>query len=220
MDERLASIIIPSKGRPYQLRDCVDGILATTAGYQIEIIIVVDDLEGYADLLKDYPVKLIHQDEPGAIRGWNKGLKESQGEIVVMGADDLVFNPGWYEAMLAGFERGRFVGLTYFTDQRGTWATHYAMTRDYLIEHNGGVLICPAYHHQYIDFEASARAMKAGEYIPVSPIIEHRHPAYGTAVWDQTYEQGCKKWAEADGIIHDRRVEAGYPDDFEAVITA
>src|SRR3972149_1627296 len=84
MDERLASIIIPSKGRPYQLRDCVDGILATTAGYQIEIIIVVDDLEGYADLLKDYPVKLIHQDEPGAIRGWNKGLKESQGEIVVM----------------------------------------------------------------------------------------------------------------------------------------
>ena len=111
------------------------------------------------------------------------------------------------------------MGLTYYTDQRGTWATHYAMTRDYLIEHNGGVLVCPAYHHQYIDVEACARAIRAGEYVAGAAIIEHRHPANKTAEWDSTYMEGCQRWAAADGIINAQRVRAGYPDDFEAAIT-
>jgi glycosyltransferase involved in cell wall biosynthesis len=156
----------------------------------------------------------------GPVAAWNHALKVSTGEWLVLGADDLVFNPGWYEEMARGFEQGGFVALTYYPNNTiiHDWATHFGMTREYIKKWNGGCMLTPHYHHQWIDPEASARAQYAGEYVEGVQIIEHKHPAYGTAEIDDTYRQGCYKWGTPDGEVFRRRQRQGFPDDFEAII--
>lgn len=201
------------------MRECVEHIKDTTQGKRIEIFAVLDEPGIYLLSLKKLPVRILLQnDGKGPIPAWNYGLSKCKGEIIILGADDLLFKQGWFEAMMEGFKKGQFVGLTYYTDNRGTWATHYAMTREYLIKHNGGVLACPAYHHQYIDKEGVDRAVRAGEYVVIEELVQHLHPMLGTAPWDETYKDGCLAWADADKEIFERRRAQGWPDDFESIL--
>ena len=92
------------------------------------------------------------------------------------------------------------------------------MTRDYIEKYNGGVLVCPAYLHNFVDVEATIRAKNAGRYhYAVDAIVEHRHYLWGKAEKDATYKLSEGTFLP-DQETFKKRAAAGFPDDFEPIL--
>ena len=71
----------------------------------------------------------------------------------------------------------------------------------------------PEYEHVFIDDEWSAQARKYGTVIERPDIVfEHKHPAFGTARWDEAYLQSNSRAQYTKGKeVFDRRQAAGFP---------
>jgi hypothetical protein len=212
------SIILPTHGRKEQAVKCLDQLFETVQGRDVEVIVVSDDT-----LIEDSRVKMIVTDNThGAIANWNAGLAHATGDAIVLGADDLWFHEGWLEAALRGLlgmpEHSGMVGLNDMATDGTRFATHYLMTRDYIERFNGGVLAIPKYQHNFIDVEATARAMKAGRYhYAEDSLVEHRHYLWGKAEKDATYQRTAGTF-KPDQETFLQREAAGFPNDFEPVL--
>jgi hypothetical protein len=131
------------------------------------------------------------------------------------GADDLWWQDGWLEKALAA-DIGGYVDLNDgHVKDRGT---HYMVTKQFAIDHLGGVLTVPHYHAWYFDTEAQARAKKAGVYVYArEAIVEHRHHYWGLAEEDETYKRATPHHGR-DSNIYSERSGRGFPNDYEAVL--
>ena len=216
------SVITPSTRRPAQLRACMERLIETTQGHDVEIICVIDAclnsliaLDGLDIIVLDNPK---HQ---GAAACWNQGSEVATGDAFVLGSDDVVYHPGWLDAALAALESiggSGMVGLNDTHVPEHAFATHYLMTRDFIMEHMGGCFVIPSYGHQYIDIEATARGRRARQYIwAKDAIVEHRHPAHKNAPRDEVYALGASFMA-ADQATYGIRLAAGFPDDFGPIL--
>ncbi len=210
------SIVIPTHGRQEQMRRCLDQLFATIQDRDVEVIVCSDDT-----WIDDPRVKM-KMTGGGSIEGWNIGLAESTGQAVVLGADDLWFMDGWLDAALRGLlqipEKCGMVGFNDMHSDGHRFATHYLMTRDYIDQYNGGVLAIPAYQHNFIDVEATARAKRAGRYYYArDALVEHRHYIWNAAVKDETYERTAGTF-QSDQALFERRCAMGFPNDFEPMI--
>lgn len=219
------SIIIPSKGRAAQLAECVQRLLETTRGHDIEVVIVCDEPDARAAV---YAVsggrsRIVWVNETHkVIPAFNVGLKYSTGDALVLGNDDLWWGDNWLTEALAALETlpdcDGLVGLNDCAPIERDFATFYLMTRRYCARENGGVLACPHYQHNYIDPEACARAIRAGRYVYADKaIVDHRHWLWGKSNKDSTYAE-IDPTLEADRAMYEKRAAAGFPDDFPPVI--
>jgi len=88
------------------------------------------------------------------------------------------------------------------------------MTRDFIIEHNGGVVACPHYLCDFTDLEANARANRAGKfaYSPNSLV-----PHHWRNVDDEAYRRADKRRAAARDVFTARKA-LGFPDDYERIL--
>jgi hypothetical protein len=207
----------------------VEGAAHGVEPRSVEYILVLD-LDDEASALAVEPlahvpgVQVLAGPAGTAISKWNIGLAHARGNWIVLGADDLYFRDGWIDAMVS--VGSPFVGLRDVLpgdpDQAPTWpwVSHYAMTREFIVRHHGGVLAIPHYHSWYTDVETCERAVRAGLFaLTAVPVTEHRHVSHGKAPDDDTYRRG-RQWHEMDRDVFIRRQRAGFPDDFEAVIDA
>lgn len=217
--------IIPSRGRPAQLRRCVDQFFDTAHGHNIACLAVLDgDVDESFMALNDSLARLAFNETPiGAVAGWNIGLKlMHDADAFIPGADDLVWHPGWLDAALEALQiLPNHQGLVGFNDLDRTdqMATHFMITRQCIIDVMGGVLAIPAYHHYWTDPEMNARAMLASCYIWCKEaVVEHRSAMNGKAAEDDTYRH-ASQWFKEDEATFNRRRALGYPDDFEPVIS-
>jgi GT2 family glycosyltransferase len=79
-DEQPAiSVVVPTRGRPELLRQCVAALEAQTAAVEI---VVVEDVEGR-----------------GPAWARNEGVRRTRGEVVCFTDDDCAPSPGWAEAL-------------------------------------------------------------------------------------------------------------------------
>jgi glycosyltransferase involved in cell wall biosynthesis len=214
----LVSIILPTRERPEQAQRCVDRFRATTRGYDVELVVVTDDpatgTQG-CDLIRTPPMS--------ALDAWNYGATQASGDILVLAADDLWPFHGWLGETLermADFPdaRGGMIGFNDLARDGRALATHWAITRAAAVAWNGGVLVPPCYHHYFCDNEVTARLKRAGRYIwAANAVVEHRHPAWNKAEADALYLSKVPLM-DADRAIFEQRQEAGFPDDFAAVL--
>ena len=199
------SVIIPSRNRPERLQKSIASLLETTRDHNIEIICVLDsDDTASHELVKGLPVRIVENADPSlmGIPKWNMGAAVARGEWLVTGADDVVWLPGWLDD---GHSDGRF-------------ATHYMVTRQFAIDHLGGVLQIPAYKSWYSDIEVYERAVRAQLYVFATDAhIEHKHAAFKEVPEDEIYQRGEPHHTD-DMRIYKQRREDGFPNDFEAVI--
>ncbi len=219
----MVSVVLPTKGRAAQAARCVERFLQTSRGYGVEVVVVTDEDPETVAACRDSGALVL--DPPvsrGAIWAWNFGAAIAEGDVLVLGADDLWPMHGWCGEMLermAAFPEGD--GLVGFNDlaRRGEeLATHYAMSRRYCARYNGGVLACPKYRHFYIDNEANARAKRAGRFVWAEfAVLEHRHPAWQKAPVDAGYA-ARQPWIDGDAQTFFERAQAGFPDDFDPVV--
>jgi glycosyltransferase involved in cell wall biosynthesis len=99
------SVIIPTRGRPEQLRRCLESLARVDWPAESFEVLVVDDGDGGLDEAAVQAAaanaRLIRQEHAGPAAARNRGAHEAKHERLAFVDDDCTVTPGW----LAGFER-------------------------------------------------------------------------------------------------------------------
>jgi glycosyltransferase involved in cell wall biosynthesis len=107
--ELRASIVVPTRGRPAQLRGCLEALAAQEPSGAFEIVVVDDgspdpgSIAAAADLPATTVVRLRGRG-PAAAR--NAGVAASRAPVVCFTDDDCEAAPGWLAALLHPLEAG------------------------------------------------------------------------------------------------------------------
>lgn len=149
-------------------------------------------------------------------RKMNIGFAETEGEWVLLGSDDVTYEPGWETELLrVAEETGKSVigsndmanRLVY---RHHLFSTHTLVKRSYAEDPGAsldgpGRIVTEAYDHNFPDRELAGLAMYRDEWaFAPNAIIRHRHPGFGTAKQDATYEKGRASLHEDQLIFWDR----------------
>lgn len=215
------AVILPTWSRVKQAALCTRRLLDTSSA---DVVLVTeDDPIEFGDLLDIERVKFkrVHP-RMTAVQKWNYGLEhEPDYEAYVLGADDLWAHDEWHDEVLrvqSGSGVG-FIGINDGATDGSVLSTHYLMTRQFIVEHHGGVMAVPHYRSWGLDEEATLRAKRAEQFAYAQyAVLEHRHWVWNTAAMDQTYAVAKHAHNYDIGTLRYRR-SMGWPDDFERVIS-
>jgi GT2 family glycosyltransferase len=109
-----ASVIICTRNRPKQLRNCLSS-LRTLSPQPHEIIVVDNDPSSNltAPAVADFPeARYLAEPRVGLSAARNTGIRNSKNEIIAFTDDDVIVHPGWIGAILRGFEDPGIIALT------------------------------------------------------------------------------------------------------------
>lgn len=108
-----ASIVVPTFNRLDDLRRVLRALFDQTVSLPSRCqVVVVDDgsTDGTGDWLdshaSDLGVSALHQDNAGPARARNRGVEESEGDVVLFLGDDTVPQPGWLHEHLEAHRIG------------------------------------------------------------------------------------------------------------------
>jgi glycosyltransferase involved in cell wall biosynthesis/GT2 family glycosyltransferase len=123
-DPPFLSVVVPTKNRPEGVAATVRGIVAGNYPRQRYEVIVVDNASGDDatvaredfDVPGNVSLTVVREPIPGGSNARNRGIVESQGEIVVCADDDVNADSDWLATMAAPFaadpQVGGVAGLT------------------------------------------------------------------------------------------------------------
>jgi len=218
------SILIPSTDRADRLCQTLASVFETTRGFSAEMVcsLSATDHESLS-LVAGMPVVVTarHAGLTGAVKAWNEAAAVCTGDVLVMIGDDVICQPDWLKHALVSLTRlgDGVVGMNDLGRKDGhRFATHVVTTRRYCQDHNGGVLLCPAYVHYFPDIEICERATALGLYVfNPNAQIDHQHHLFGKTDGDHVY-QWALTYYDKDHATYDRRKAAGFPDDYKAIL--
>jgi GT2 family glycosyltransferase len=103
----LITVVIATRERPELLARCLESVEALRYP-RVEVVVVDNDpvTDTTAELLRErFPDRVRYVREPvrGLAAAHNRGVAEALGEIIAFTDDDVVIDPGWLEAIAAGF---------------------------------------------------------------------------------------------------------------------
>jgi hypothetical protein len=231
-------VIIPTLGRPGKLRPLAENIRAATRS-EPRVLFVTETGDGpsYAAGLDVEEAGLATAVVNWRKRNWAGALNSgyiAAGELgipfthVLPGADDLRFADGWDVPALAALAADPALRVAGTNDLHnpsvvsGQEATAYLIDRRYIDEAGGvadqppGIVQCEEYRHNYTDTEFTATARARGVWTPcLASVVEHCHPAWGMAEWDDGYRmsQDPGRFAADAAVFSSRRHlwESGQP---------
>lgn len=139
-----------------------------------------------ANSVGDYAIKINH------------GYRNSSEPFIFLGADDLHFHPGWFEAAVRHFTDPDIgvVGTQDLCNSRvkaGVHATHSLVRRTY-VDRFGTIdernkILHESYPHEYVDDEFVETAKSRGAFrFEHDSVVEHLHPLVGKAPSDEMYD--------------------------------
>jgi glycosyltransferase involved in cell wall biosynthesis len=120
IENKTASIIIPTFNGASRIGYCLDTLVKQTAGRNVEILVIDDgSTDNTANVVRNYPlVRLITQANAGPASARNRGALAAQGAILLFTDDDCVPMQDWLESMLEPFKDPEVVGA------KGVYRTH------------------------------------------------------------------------------------------------
>jgi hypothetical protein len=161
-----------------------------------------------------------------AVQGWNLAFVaafEAGADWFIAGADDIVWRSGWLgEALkVARKEDAQVIGLNDGDDTRTDmehYAAHTMVSREFAIQHLGGVIVPPAYKSWWFDREICEKAAALGLYAPAyKAYAEHHHPDWQLAEVDATYRM-ARPLHSQDKRLYEQRKAAGWPVDYAPLV--
>jgi hypothetical protein len=205
---------------------CLTSFWITCGDQDIEAVVVIDanDKAAQAAMASiSWARAIVVGDEYDGMpqAKYNLGYRETKGEWVITGADDITFdNPGWIDKALK-VDKGGFVGLYDGYFDPSSIAIHHMASRSYIDGPMGGNLGLPWYHLWFADVEWAERAKRAGIFVVCTEArITHYHHVHGNARFDNTYALNTQLWQDEDQATYTRRERAGFPNDDPEVISA
>jgi hypothetical protein len=142
----------------------------------------------------------------------NRAVWQTDEPLIFLGADDIRFRPGWYEAAAAKLKPG--IGLVGTNDLhhprvvRGRHATHFLATRAYATSGHidGPGLMHDGYHHCFADDELVETARARGAWaMALDSHVEHLHPSWGNAPDDPVYQASYAPFEADRALFRSRR---------------
>jgi glycosyltransferase involved in cell wall biosynthesis len=206
------------------LQRTLESLFDITSNYELAVIVAHEkDDDGAIDVCKLYDGKVIsvncEKEKQGPAYAWNTALKHAQFyDGYFLASDDIEFTDGWLDEVLRvqAITNKGLIGVNDGTGkfERAGFCTHYFITRDFIRNHNGGVVCCPHYFADFTDVEIIDRARVVNEfaYAEHARIFHHWRE-----IDDEAYKRGDERRTEARGIYL-RRKALGFPDDFERII--
>jgi hypothetical protein len=230
------AILIPVLGRPERAAPVIESALAATPDAFVLFLTspgdgaeqdAIDDAGGRFEVVPwdpgpgdyarkiNYGFKLVTGRDPNWVPYAIPAVTISH-EWVFLGADDLIFHPGWYEACLrrAASTRACVVGTNDLGNARtatGQHSTHTLVNAGYwecgTVDESNRILH-EGYEHEYVDDELvhTARWRSTYAHCPEA-IVEHLHPDWGKGVEDATYAK-ARAGRSRDTRLYKRREDA------------
>lgn len=202
-------VLCPTRGRPEAAREARASFLDTRRSTGSELIFVVDnddpEIKGYHEI-ESPGVVVMEQPSYGNMVGalntaalWSLKVL-NPGYLGFVGDDHRFQTSGWDEYFL-DLLRARNGGMVYGNDlnrRDGDIPTQIVMSAS--IVKALGWMGLPSCHHLYIDNVWRVIGDEVGclFYMP-DVVIEHLHPAFGKAVWDE----GHRRVNSAEMYNHD-----------------
>lgn len=109
----MISLIIPCFWATDELVETTKKCLDSLKYGQPDEVIVVDD----GSPIKTDLATITLKENQGYTVAVNTGLNKAKGEIIIVGNNDLVFTPGWLDAILLPLERGYDIASIGISDQ-------------------------------------------------------------------------------------------------------
>lgn len=226
MTETVA-VLLPTRGRAAQMTERVTALLDQELPRGVDLVVVLavceDDLDtalAAETLAKDDRVAVtVRPAGTNAVQGWNQAFGlVAFADWFVLGADDIVWHPGWLAAALGCAEKtaAQVVGLNDGHTNLKQYGAHYMVHRTFIDQHLGGAFIPPMYQSWWFDREICEKAHGLGLYVPCyEAMAQHLHPEWKDAPMDATYELGYPLH-DADRDLYQARKKAGWPVNYPA----
>lgn len=216
-------IIIPMLARPHRVQPVVDSIRkATTVDHTIMFVCtstdqaVIEAVEAIDAVDPGVRFDILDPNERGDYaKKINHAYQVTDEPFLFLGADDLLFYRGWFEAARKAMTRPG-IGVVGTQDKanarvrRGLHATHSLVSREYVDAHGtideDGKVLHEGYLHEFVDdeFVETAKARKAFAFEHRS-VVEHLHPTVGKAQWDPLYQAQAHRMRADRTVFHARR---------------
>ncbi len=107
-DEFSASIVVATRDRPEDLRECLKSLVQQVTSRSLEIVVVDNRPQSglTPPVVAEFPgVRLVSEPRGGRSYASNAGFSASVGDILVCTDDDVTFPSNWLEKLLAPFSR-------------------------------------------------------------------------------------------------------------------
>jgi hypothetical protein len=187
----MISVLVPTRKRPDGMHRLIDSLRATSFNLP-EILCYIDDDDSSYGVL-DFPeVRFIVGERMIFSDMWNKCAEISNGEILMMAADDMVFRtPDWDVMIEEEYAKSpdkilmvHGDDLGFGRDKFGVFPTIHRRWVDAV-----GSFCPPGYSADYCDTHLNdvANAIDRRRFLPY--VTEHLHVALGKASWDDTYRE-------------------------------
>src|SRR6266480_6290411 len=100
------SVIVPVRNGESTIADCLDAILATDYPADRREILVVDNgsSDGTSALIQSRPVRYLREHRRGVSNARNRGIAESNGEILAFVDADCLVEPQWLAELVRPFD--------------------------------------------------------------------------------------------------------------------
>jgi GT2 family glycosyltransferase len=110
----MVSVIVPVLNGEETIGRCLESLLNDSYPAERREIVVVDNgsTDRTAELVRDHPVRLLAEPEPGLSRARNRGIAESRGEIVAFTDADCCVTTRWLGELAAGFDDDEVAAVT------------------------------------------------------------------------------------------------------------
>jgi O-antigen biosynthesis protein len=109
------SVVVATRDRPYELRDCLRCLLAQVTSRLVEIVVVDNNpISGLTPpVVTEFPgVILVTEQRKGLSYARNKGIITSNGDIVVSVDDDVTMPVNWLEKLITPFTQSEIMVVT------------------------------------------------------------------------------------------------------------
>ncbi|MGH2890674.1 MAG: glycosyltransferase family 2 protein [Solirubrobacteraceae bacterium] len=108
-DTPVASIVIPTRGRPAYLDVALATVVPQAAAAGAEVLVVNDGADPATDAAsaRHGSVRVVSLQSPRGVNGArNAGIRAARADLIVLLDDDVQVPPGWLDAMLDGARAG------------------------------------------------------------------------------------------------------------------
>lgn len=228
------AILVPTIYRPEGLRRSLQSLVDSLFGsksileHRIDVIVAAEKDDTKAvEIAHEFGVQITFCEDKqgGPAYGWNTALKAAKDyDMYFTGSDDIEFTSGWLDEVLRVLnDELNGSGLVGINDNR--WdkaqvmrmcATHYLMTRDFVIEEMGGVVAQPFYFADYTDMEACARARRVDKFAWAEHALVKHH--WKGPQGDLGYKNASAKRPQMKPLYEQRKAK-GFPNDFERILS-
>lgn len=199
----MISILLPSRGRPWNVHRLVDSALIhADLPNNIEFIIYVDDDDhSYENEVYPDQVRFYATERTILSKYWNMAHDKATGPIYMLCGDDIVFHTqGWDHLVRWEFDKySDKIVLVYGDDgdpnKEKTHATHPFIHRDWVKA--VGYFVPPYFSSDFVDTWLNELADGIGRKVKIPILTEHMHPAFGKAEIDLTHaERYVRHWKD------------------------